>query len=56
MKEGLFIIEWIDLYLEEVVWKGIKEVGIVDYLYCFYEVKGYYEKYVDISDFKFGCI
>ena len=34
--------------------KGIKEVGIVDHLYRFHEAKGYYEKYVDISDSKLG--
>lgn len=56
MKEGPFTTEWIDLYLEEAVRKGIKEVGIVDHLYRFHEAKGYYEKYVDISDSKLGRI
>ncbi|HDR4460554.1 histidinol phosphate phosphatase domain-containing protein [Bacillus cereus group sp. MYBK249-1] len=56
VKEGPFTTEWIDLYLEEAVRKGIKEVGIVDHLYRFHEAKGYYEKYVDISDSKLGRI
>lgn len=54
VKEGPFTAKWIDLYLEEALRKGIKEVGIVDHLYRFYEAKGYYEKYVDISDSKLG--
>ncbi|MFP3413134.1 histidinol phosphate phosphatase domain-containing protein [Bacillus sp. SIMBA_074] len=54
VKEGPFTAKWIDLYLEEAVRKGIKEVGIVDHLYRFHEAKGYYEKYVDISDSKLG--
>ncbi|HDR7792484.1 TPA: histidinol phosphate phosphatase domain-containing protein [Bacillus luti] len=56
VKEGPFTTKWIDYYLEEAVRKGIKEVGIVDHLYRFYEAKGYYEKYVDISDSKLGHI
>ena len=54
VKEGPFTTKWIDLYLEEALRKGIKEVGIVDHLYRFYEAKEYYEKYVDISDSKLG--
>ncbi|WP_439020140.1 histidinol phosphate phosphatase domain-containing protein [Bacillus thuringiensis] len=54
VKEGPFTAKWIDLYLEEALRKGIKEVGIVDHLYRFHEAKGYYEKYVDISDSKLG--
>ncbi|MDH4421191.1 MULTISPECIES: histidinol phosphate phosphatase domain-containing protein [Bacillus] len=54
VKEGAFTAKWIDLYLEEALQKGIKEVGIVDHLYRFHEAKGYYEKYVDISDSKLG--
>ncbi|PEY35128.1 histidinol-phosphatase [Bacillus cereus] len=54
VQEGPFTVEWIDFYLEEALRKGIKEVGIVDHLYRFYEAKGYYEKYVDISDSKLG--
>ena len=56
VKEGPFTTEWMDLYLEEAVRKGITEVGIVDHLYRFHEAKGYYEKYVDISDSKLGRI
>ncbi|MED0990518.1 histidinol phosphate phosphatase domain-containing protein [Bacillus nitratireducens] len=54
VKEGPFTTKWIDLYLEEALRKGIKEVGIVDHLYRFHEAKGYYEKYVDISDSNLG--
>ncbi|MDT3493378.1 histidinol phosphate phosphatase domain-containing protein [Bacillus toyonensis] len=54
VKEGPFTAKWIDLYLEEALRKGIKEVGIVDHLYRFHESKGYYEKYVNISDSKLG--
>ncbi|KAB2443408.1 histidinol phosphate phosphatase domain-containing protein [Bacillus luti] len=54
VKEGPFTAKWIDLYLEEALRKGIKEVGVVDHLYRFHEAKGYYEKYVDISDSKLG--
>ncbi|PEV95641.1 histidinol-phosphatase [Bacillus cereus] len=54
VKEGPFTEQWIDLYLEEALRKGIKEVGIVDHLYRFHEAKVYYEKYVDISDSKLG--
>ncbi|EJV47838.1 histidinol phosphate phosphatase HisJ family protein [Bacillus toyonensis] len=54
VKEGPFTAKWIDLYLEEALRKGIKEVGIVDHLYRFHESKVYYEKYVNISDSKLG--
>lgn len=54
VKEGPFTVKWIDLYLEEALRKGIKEVGIVDHLYRFHESKVYYEKYVNISDSKLG--
>ncbi|MGG5768015.1 histidinol phosphate phosphatase domain-containing protein [Bacillus wiedmannii] len=54
VKEGPFTTKWIDLYLEEALRKGIKEVGIVDHLYRFYEAKEYYERYVDISDSGLG--
>lgn len=54
VKEGPFTAKWIDLYLEEALRKGIKEVGIVDHFYRFHEAKGYYEKYVNISDSKLG--
>ncbi|QWH41463.1 MULTISPECIES: histidinol phosphate phosphatase domain-containing protein [Bacillus cereus group] len=54
VKEGPFTAKWIDLYLEEALRKGIKEVGIVDHLYRFREAQGYYEKYVDISHSKLG--
>lgn len=54
VQEGPFTVEWIDLYLEEAIRKGIKEVGIVDHLYRFYEAKEYYEKYVDIGETKLG--
>ncbi|MEH7456167.1 histidinol-phosphatase [Bacillus pseudomycoides] len=54
VQEGPFTVEWLDLYLEEALRKGIKEVGIVDHLYRFYEAKKYYEKYVDISESKLG--
>lgn len=56
VKEGPFTADWIDLYLEEAVRKGIKEVGIVDHLYRFHEAKAYYEKYVDIGDTQLGCL
>ncbi|MDM5187703.1 histidinol phosphate phosphatase domain-containing protein [Bacillus sp. DX4.1] len=54
VKEGPFTADWIDLYLEEAVRKGIKEVGIVDHLYRFHEAKAYYEKYVDIGNTQLG--
>ncbi|MCU4765623.1 histidinol phosphate phosphatase domain-containing protein [Bacillus toyonensis] len=54
VKEGPLTAKWIDLYLEEALRKGIKEVGIVDHLYRFHESKVYYEKYVNISDSKLG--
>lgn len=54
VKEGPFTTKWIDLYLEEALRKGIKEVGIVDHLYRFYEAKEYYERYVDSSDSRLG--
>lgn len=54
VNEGPFTTKWIDLYLEEALRKGIKEVGIVDHLYRFYEAKEYYETYVDISDSGLG--
>lgn len=54
VKEGAFSEAWIDLYLEEAVRKGIKEVGIVDHLYRFYEAKAYYERYVQIDDTDLG--
>ncbi|WP_459501017.1 histidinol phosphate phosphatase domain-containing protein [Bacillus sp. C1] len=56
VQDGPFTVEWIDLYLEEALRKGIKEVGIVDHLYRFYEAKEYYEKYVDISESGLGCL
>lgn len=54
VKEGAFSESWIDLYLEEAVRKGVKEVGIVDHLYRFYEAKAYYEWYVKIDDTDLG--
>ncbi|MEI4800680.1 histidinol phosphate phosphatase domain-containing protein [Bacillus sp. FJAT-51639] len=54
VKAGAFSPEWIDLYLEEAVRKGLQEVGIVDHLYRFYEAKEYYERYVDIRNTELG--
>ena len=39
VNEGPFTMKWIDLYLEEALRKGIKEVGIVDHLYRFMKRK-----------------
>ena len=39
VNEGPFTTKWIDLYLEEALRKGIKEVGIVDHLYRFMKRK-----------------
>ncbi|WP_369900453.1 histidinol phosphate phosphatase domain-containing protein [Bacillus manliponensis] len=54
VKEGAFSEEWIDLYLEEAIRKGIKEVGIVDHLYRFDEAKAYYERHVQIDGTELG--
>lgn len=54
LEKGAFSPFWIDLYLEEALRKGLKEVGIVDHLYRFTEAREYYYRYVDISDTDLG--
>ncbi|MCP8968657.1 histidinol phosphate phosphatase domain-containing protein [Ectobacillus ponti] len=54
LDQGAFSPFWIDLYLEEALKKGLKEVGIVDHLYRFTEAREYYYRYVDISDSDLG--
>ncbi len=51
LDEGEYSKWWLDLYLQEALNKGIKEVGIVDHLYRFketrdilYEIYGCYIK------------
>jgi histidinol-phosphatase (PHP family) len=41
--KGAYDQEWIDLYLQEALKKGIKEVGIVEHLYRFKETRNYFE-------------
>ncbi|MFX3625246.1 MAG: histidinol phosphate phosphatase domain-containing protein [Ectobacillus sp.] len=54
LAKGAFSPFWIDLYLEEALKKGLKEVGIVDHLYRFEEARAYYYRHVDISDTDLG--
>lgn len=54
LEQGAFSSFWIDLYLEEALRKGLKEVGIVDHLYRFREAREYYYRHVDISDTDLG--
>ncbi|WP_137791819.1 histidinol phosphate phosphatase domain-containing protein [Bacillus sp. E(2018)] len=54
LNKGCYSEEWLDLYLEEALNKGIKEVGIVDHLYRFRETRSYYEKYMDVTSPEIG--
>ncbi|WP_062109831.1 histidinol phosphate phosphatase domain-containing protein [Bacillus niameyensis] len=45
---------WLDLYLQEALNKGIKEVGIVDHLYRFKETRDYFTKYIDVESEDIG--
>jgi histidinol-phosphatase (PHP family) len=45
---------WLDLYLQEALNKGLKEVGIVDHLYRFKETRDYFRKYMDLESKTIG--
>lgn len=54
LAEGEFSKWWLDLYLQEALNKGIKEVGIVDHLYRFKETEAYFRKFMDVSSSETG--
>ncbi|MBY6035053.1 histidinol phosphate phosphatase domain-containing protein [Fictibacillus nanhaiensis] len=56
LNKGCYSEEWLDLYLQESLTKGIKEVGIVDHLYRFHETRSYYEKYMDVTSSDLGAL
>lgn len=56
LEAGPFSSNWLDLYLKKAKELGIKEVGIVDHLYRFIEMKPYYEKYMDLESETLGPI
>ncbi|ASN04328.1 histidinol phosphate phosphatase domain-containing protein [Virgibacillus necropolis] len=45
---------WLELYLEEALRKGLKEVGIVDHLYRFRDTRDYFLKYIDVDSKEIG--
>ena len=54
LDEGEYSKWWLDLYLQEALNKGIKEVGIVDHLYRFKETRDYFTKYMDVTSSEVG--
>lgn len=52
--EGELSKWWLDLYLQEALNKGIKEVGIVDHLYRFKETEAYFRRFMDVSSSETG--
>ncbi len=54
LEEGEYSKWWLDLYLQEALNKGIKEVGIVDHLYRFKETRDYFTKYMDVTSSEVG--
>ncbi|WP_078551809.1 histidinol phosphate phosphatase domain-containing protein [Bacillus alkalicellulosilyticus] len=47
---GAYHSDWLNLYLQEALRLGLKEVGIVDHLYRFSESRYYYEKNINVSE------
>lgn len=54
LAEGELSKWWLDLYLQEALNKGIKEVGIVDHLYRFKETEAYFRRFMDVSSSETG--
>lgn len=54
--KGAYDSIWLDLYLENAIRKGIKEVGIVDHLYRFTECRTYFEKNVLLDETPIGTL
>ncbi|WP_028986683.1 histidinol phosphate phosphatase domain-containing protein [Thermicanus aegyptius] len=52
--EGAYSPRWMDLYLYRAKELELKEVGIVDHLYRFREMRGYFERYIDLSGSRLG--
>ena len=49
VQNGAFTEAWLDLYLQQALALGIKEVGIVDHLYRFHETTAYFEKHMQLD-------
>jgi histidinol-phosphatase (PHP family) len=54
LERGAYDAAWIDLYLEEALRKGLKEVGIVEHLYRFQEARSYFERHMELGDSELG--
>lgn len=54
LQRGAYDESWLDLYLQEALRKGLREVGIVDHLYRFRETLPYFERHLDIGDSPLG--
>ncbi|MGL4818777.1 MAG: PHP domain-containing protein [Bacilli bacterium] len=53
-RHGAYNSAYLDLYLEEAVRKGIRQVGIVDHLYRFKETRAYFEAQMCVGDDPLG--
>lgn len=54
MQETEYSEWWLDFYLQEARNKGLKQVGIVDHLYRFYETRDYFQRYIDLESPEIG--
>lgn len=54
IEQGEYSKWWLDLYLQEALDIGLKQVGIVDHLYRFKETRAYFEKYMDLKSEEVG--
>ncbi|KGX85859.1 histidinol phosphate phosphatase domain-containing protein [Pontibacillus litoralis] len=54
LEKGDYSKWWLDLYLEEALRKGLKEVGIVDHLYRFQEMRDYFITFLDVDSQEIG--
>lgn len=56
MEQGAFSSFWLDFYLKQAKKIGLKEVGIVDHLYRFKEMKSFYKKYIYLENDRLGTL
>jgi len=49
LHNGCYSEEWLDLYLQQALQLGLREVGIVDHLYRFKETRAYFERYMQLD-------
>jgi histidinol-phosphatase (PHP family) len=54
VQKGSYDEQWLDLYLQVAIEKGLKEVGIVEHLYRFKEMRGYFEHHIDLGSSELG--